>query len=215
MLSHEEAEAFYDRFGARQDSQGFYEDVALDELVAHAGLERASVVLELGCGTGRFAERLLTTVLPRDARYVGLDVSRTMVELASKRLERFGSRIEIRKTDGSVDFGLEAESFDAVVATYVMDLLPEHDVRGFLDESHRVLRTGGRLAVVGLTWGTGPLTALVSGIWSLVHRVSPATVGGCRPLNVSAHLDARWHVHYRAAVSGRGIPSEVLVAEKR
>ena len=34
MLSRDEAKAFYDRFGAKQDSQGFYEDRALEDLVS-------------------------------------------------------------------------------------------------------------------------------------------------------------------------------------
>jgi len=32
-LSHQQAKAFYDRFGAKQDSQAFYEDRAVQELV--------------------------------------------------------------------------------------------------------------------------------------------------------------------------------------
>ena len=36
MLSSDEARAFYDRFGARQDSQAFYEDPATRDLIVHA-----------------------------------------------------------------------------------------------------------------------------------------------------------------------------------
>jgi hypothetical protein len=54
MLSHEEARAFYDWFGARQDSQRFYEDPALCDLLGHADFGEARSVFEFGCGTGRF-----------------------------------------------------------------------------------------------------------------------------------------------------------------
>jgi hypothetical protein len=50
-LSHHEAKAFYDRFGARQDGQAFYEDGALQELVRHARFAHAREVVEFGCGT--------------------------------------------------------------------------------------------------------------------------------------------------------------------
>ena len=110
MLSHEEAEGFYDRFGAKQDGQGFYEDVALDELVAHADFGDCASVLELGCGTGRLAERLLSGMLSTRARYLGLDVSRTMVALATKRLARFADRVQLRKTDGSMRLPVESGS---------------------------------------------------------------------------------------------------------
>lgn len=56
--------AYYDRFGDKQDKQGFYEDIALAELVRYGRFEEATRVVEFGCGTGRFAERLLTDHLP-------------------------------------------------------------------------------------------------------------------------------------------------------
>lgn len=215
VLSHRQAETFYDRFGAKQDSQGFYEDVALDELVAHADFSNCSSVLELGCGTGRFAERLLDTVLPAEASYLGLDVSETMVEIAQRRLERFGERVQVRKTDGSMRFPLGSGTIDRVVSTYVADLLSEEDLRSFIAESHRVLRTGGRLCVAGLTHGNSRLAKIVSSLWSRIHRVWPAVVGGCRPLDFASRLDRRFHIVHRVIVSRRGIPSEVLVAERR
>jgi len=36
-LTSSEARAYYDKFGKKQDTQGFYEDPALDDLIAHAG----------------------------------------------------------------------------------------------------------------------------------------------------------------------------------
>jgi ubiquinone/menaquinone biosynthesis C-methylase UbiE len=56
MLSHEQAKAFYDRFGKKQDWQSFYEDAATAALLRNEELDKSSAVLELGCGTGRFAE---------------------------------------------------------------------------------------------------------------------------------------------------------------
>lgn len=41
VLSLSAAQAYYDRFGKTQDMQGFYEDPALDELIAHANLQDA------------------------------------------------------------------------------------------------------------------------------------------------------------------------------
>ena len=86
MLDRGQVRAFYDRFGARQDAQAFYEDAALTELVLHADFEAAGRVYELGCGTGRFARRLLERHLPDGATYLGVDLSATMVELARGRL---------------------------------------------------------------------------------------------------------------------------------
>ena len=71
-LNQEKLRQFYDHFGAKQDAQGFYEDAALDALVQLGGFEGAQSVFEIGCGTGKFADRLLTRYLPPTAKYVGI-----------------------------------------------------------------------------------------------------------------------------------------------
>ena len=44
------------------------------------------------------------------ARYVGFDLSDTMVDLSRRRLARFGRRAEVRLTDGSPRIDLEADA---------------------------------------------------------------------------------------------------------
>ena len=58
VLTHEQAQAFYNRMGAKQDWQAFYEAKATRDLIAHASFETAQAVFEFGCGTGAFAEML-------------------------------------------------------------------------------------------------------------------------------------------------------------
>lgn len=215
MLTREQARAFYDRFGARQDGQGFYEDPATRELVAHAGFERAGAVFELGCGTGRFAAELLAHYLPSAARYAGCDLSPTMIELARGRLRPFGDRAEVRLTDGSPPLDLSDASVDRFVSNYVLDLLPADDVRQLLREAHRVLTPDGRLCLVSLTHGVTVLSRLVSRLWTRVHAWRPDLVGGCRPLALRdfAAADA-WTLEHHRVVVAWGVPSEVLVARK-
>jgi ubiquinone/menaquinone biosynthesis C-methylase UbiE len=75
--------------------------------------------------------------------YRGTDLSETMVTLARERLHRFGNRVEIVLTDGSLISAVVPASVDVFVATYVLDLLPDEDIRGVLAEATRVLRPGG------------------------------------------------------------------------
>ena len=70
VLDHSAARAYYDRFGKKLDSQSFYEDPALDELIAHANFGEARSVFEFGCGTGKFAARILESHLPSPAGYL-------------------------------------------------------------------------------------------------------------------------------------------------
>ncbi|HKJ23663.1 MAG TPA: class I SAM-dependent methyltransferase [Myxococcota bacterium] len=214
-LSHEEARHFYDRFGARQDSQLWYEREAIARLCAHLDLDPAQSVVELGCGTGRFAAELLDGLLPPDARYLGLDVSATMVELARQRTARFGERVEIRQTDGAPRIDAPDGAFDRFVSTYVLDLLSEADVRAVLAEAHRVLAPGGRLGLASLTRGESLLSRGLTRAWEAVHRLNPLWVGGCRPLALAGFVaDGGWTVLHHECVEQVGIASEVLVARR-
>jgi ubiquinone/menaquinone biosynthesis C-methylase UbiE len=214
-LSHAEARRFYDRFGARQDAQAFYERPALERLVAHSELAEAQAVVEFGCGTGRLAAGLLGGALSPSCRYLGLDLSATMVELAQARVARFGARAEIRRTEGEPRIDAPDASFDRFLSTYVLDLLPEDEIRSLLAEAHRVLAPGGLLAVASLTRGERGLPRALSFVWEGVHRLRPALVGGCRPIALSPHLAGRgWRILHRSVVAPYAIPSEVVVAER-
>lgn len=214
VLSHDEARRFYDRFGVKQDSQGFYERQALAQLVEHLELERARAVVEFGCGTGHFAASLLRERLRPEATYLGLDVSATMVDLARGRLAPFGTRAQIRQTDGSPRVAAADASFDRFLSTYVLDLLSLEDIAALLAEAHRVLEPGGRLGLVGLTRGERGFARATSWIWERIHRLRPSLVGGCRPIDIRRLLPRKdWNVRHRGVVAPFTITSEIVIAE--
>jgi ubiquinone/menaquinone biosynthesis C-methylase UbiE len=215
VLTHAEARLFYDRFGAKQDSQAFYERPALEQLVAHLELKGARAVVEFGCGTGRFAADLLGERLHPDATYMGLDVSETMIGLAHERIAAFGPRADVRQTDGSPRINAPDGTFDRFLSTYVLDLLSHEDIDAVLREAHRVLRPGGLLGLVGLTRGARGIPKLVSAIWERIHRLRPPLVGGCRPIGIARLLATEeWSVSHRGVVTPYAIPSEVLVGAR-
>jgi len=216
VLTRSQARGYYDRFGRKQDTQAFYEDAAIDDLVAHACFEQAESVFEFGCGTGRLASRLLTEHLPPSASYFGIDLSQTMVDLAKKRLAPFAERARVVLTDGSLRLPLGDRSVDRVISTYVLDLLSETDIRQFMEEAHRVLDSGGRLCLISLTFGEAPLSRLISGLWSALFDWRALWVGGCRPIRLESFIAHRdWSIRYRNVVTQFGVSSEVLVANPR
>jgi len=216
VLTHEQAQAFYDWMGKKQDWQAFYEAKATHDLIAHASFETAQTVFEFGCGTGAFAERLLISSLSSQARYVAVDSSTTMIRLAQARLARFGSRVEVLQTDGSLQFARASGSCDRFVSTYVADLLSTSDIAALFGEAHRLLVPGGSLCLVSLTTGPTWFSRRVTTLWTGIHRLTPSLVGGCRPLELRAWLPAtKWHVDYHHVVTAFGIPSEILIASPR
>ncbi|MEJ2439832.1 MAG: class I SAM-dependent methyltransferase [Gammaproteobacteria bacterium] len=212
VLTPAQARKFYDRFGSKQDTQAFYEDVALDTLIAHADLAKANAVFEFGCGTGRFAVKLLSEYLPESASYLGMDVSTTMTELATQRLSQYNGRASVIQSDGKIAFPLADQSVDRVISTYVLDLLSEKDISQFIGEAHRVLRPGGKLCLVSLTRGCTMASRAITGIWSLLFRLSASMVGGCRPIQLVSFIDRhRWSIEYHDLLTQFGVPSEILI----
>ena len=216
VLTPAAAQDYYDRFGKKQDSQGFYEDPALAELVAHEGFQNSRHVFEFGCGTGKFAARLLEKHLSSSASYLGCDISPVMVDLAKQRLKAYGERAQVVLSGGAIRFPVPDRSVDQVVATYVLDLLSEADIGHFLSESHRVLMPGGRVCIASLTRGVGILSRMVSSLWSGVFKLNPTLVGGCRPLDLETFVnDQEWQIVHRKVVTPFAVPSEVLILEMK
>ena len=213
VLTPSEAQAYYDKFGKKQDSQGFYEDPALDDLIAHAGFKDARKVFEFGCGTGNFAGRLLAEQLPSSATYLGCDVSPIMVGLATQRLLDYAERATIVRSDGTIHFPLPDNSIDHVVSNYVLDLLSADDTRLVFTEAQRVLIPGGKLCLVSLTKGVSCFSRMVSFLWMTIFRVRASLVGGCRPICLLDYFDpAYWSVNHHHVLTQFGVPSEILIA---
>src|SRR5258708_39445041 len=119
VLTHRQAQAFYNRMGAKQDWQAFYEAKATHDLVTHASFETAQAVFEFGCGTGAFAERLLATRLEPSACYAAVDSSPTMIRLAQARRARFGSRVQVWQRSEERRVEAASGSYDRFVLTSV------------------------------------------------------------------------------------------------
>ena len=210
-----QARRVYDRIGRLQDVQALVERPAIDDLVAHADFEHAGAVFEFGYGTGAVARRLLEQRLPAGARYVGVDVSPHMQALATRRLVPFADRIDLRLSDGSLQFPFPDGSFDRVLACYVLDLLAPEDIDLFLAEAARLLAAGGLLCLTNLTPGNTRTSRVVTRLWQRVWTLRPELVGGCRPLQTGERLDPTlWALRHHAVVTRLGFSFENLVAAR-
>jgi SAM-dependent methyltransferase len=136
-------------------------------------------VLDLGCGIGRLA----IAMAPRCRSVLGLDVSAGMVAEARRRCASYPA-IRIESTPGTDLDALPAHGFDLILAVDSMpylvqvgpDALATH-VRG----AARVLRPGGRLAILNLSFGR-PLAQDVAELDALAARHGFAVeVAGERP----------------------------------
>lgn len=151
---HGDVAAFFDSWATRNIEQ--HGDAArlladrLRLLADGAELRPTDTLLEIGCGDGLHLEALAGRV----ARGVGVDLSPAMVEHAGRRFaesphgDRLEARVDLAESLGTV----ASASVDAAIISGVF----EHtlDQGAVLASAHRVLRPGGRLAVLTLNGGS-------------------------------------------------------------
>jgi SAM-dependent methyltransferase len=108
-------------------------------------------VLDVGCGSGRIGEFVLDAGA---ARYVGIDFSEPMIEMARARLDRFAPRVELILGD-FLEASLEGP-FDVVLALGLFDYLP--DPHRFSRRMYELCAPGGTLvgSFPAWSWIKGP-----------------------------------------------------------
>lgn len=106
--------------------------------------------LDVACGTGDLALTLSETGA---TRVTGIDFCRPMLELATHKAERFKREIPFVEGD-ALRLPFAAESFD--VATIAFGLRNLASVEGGLSELLRVLRPGGRVAILEFSHSVVP-----------------------------------------------------------
>jgi ubiquinone/menaquinone biosynthesis C-methylase UbiE len=214
--------AFYDGIVAERQAGPKLE--ALRQLDRQPG-ER---FLEVGVGTAWAFARLVTESGFADA--YGLDVATGMLEVARQTISELAARGAARLPEPvegpgapslSIPFLLADArhlpfldaTFDCLLNTYTFEVLATSDTPPVLEECLRVLKPGGRIAVVNLTDGEGPDAAMTED-WKRRYQIDPEYFGGARPLHLQSMLQAHGFTNVTRTYVGPDWPSEVLLARR-
>ena len=161
--------AMFDTIAPRYDLVNRLITLGLDgrwrrRTVAALGLPPGSLVLDLACGTGALAK----PAIRRGYHVVGADLSRAML------LHGAGTNgpVRVLQCDAS-SLAAATGAFDGVVCGYALRNFS--DLPGALAEAARVLRPGGRLAVLEVASPPGRLLGAAFRLW--FGRAVPA-IGG-------------------------------------
>lgn len=159
----------------------------LHDLGVSRAVERAlgagpTSVLDVGIGPGRGVALLSGN----GRRVVGVDVSRRMLRLADAHLSAERARASLTRAN-ALALPFRSGSFDAVVSTYLLDVLSDAEMAAALRELVRVLSPGGRLVL-----GTMALpNHLTHQVWMAAYRALPELVGHSRPADPHPYLRAQ------------------------
>lgn len=203
--SHAQARAAYDRL-----SRGYEWLAGSSEWpCTAAGLELlaacpAETVLEIGCGPGR-ALNVLRQAVGSSGSVHGVDLSAGMLRQAARRLGRL---VPLVQAD-ALRLPFPGGHFDAVFASFTLELLDTHEIPIALSEWRRVLRAPmGRVGVVSLAQGSGWPVRL----YELAHAAFPTLVD-CRPIQPCRALEeAGFTILSRHRRVMWGLPVEMVVA---
>ena len=183
------------------------ESKARDRCLELAAIQDGEDVLEVAVGTGLAFERILQA--NPSGRNEGIDLTEAMLIRAERKAAKSGSNNYRLRVGDAYDLDFPDDSFDVLINNYMFDLLPQQDFHTVLEEFKRVLRPGGRLAMVNMTKGE----RWFNGIWARIYRINPALLGGCRGVSILPQLDAcGFGQPKREYMSQLTFPSEVVCA---
>jgi demethylmenaquinone methyltransferase/2-methoxy-6-polyprenyl-1,4-benzoquinol methylase len=188
---HESNRRFYDRISAAYDLIADANEKASRQAgVTALNLRPGESVVEIGFGTGNEVLDLAALVGPT-GRVAGIDISPGMLAVANRKLEaaKPATPIDLRVGDARA-LPYPDDSFDAAYTSFTLELFPAEDIPTVLAEVRRVLRPGGRLAVVSMaTVPPGHHTSALERTYVWMHRHFPHLVD-CRPIETAALVRA-------------------------
>ena len=212
--SKEAARASYNRMSRWYDTiagstEKKYRDWGLEKLSAQPG----ETVLEIGFGTGHCLVALAKRVGPH-GRVIGLDISDGMLAIARQRLQKDGlsDRVDLHLGDATDLNFVEANSQDGVFMSFTLELFDNPEIPRVLQECHRILKPGGRLAVVSMTKTDPPSVPVRMYEWFHEHVPDYAD---CRPIFAKHAIEQNGFKIQDVSLSSMwGLPVEVVLGKK-
>ena len=114
-------------------------------VISSLNIKDGDKVLDIATGTGDMAFRACGTA---GCTVTGMDISRRMLDIAARKNKKFSGRFLITVGD-AIAMPFSNETFDHAMTAFGIRNMT--DLSAFLDEAFRVLKDGGKMAVLELS----------------------------------------------------------------
>jgi len=185
------------------------ETKARDRCLELAEIKDGQSILEVAVGTGMTFEKILQK--NPSGWNEGFDLTTEMLAEARIKADLSGNQNYNLSQGDAYSINFENDKFDLLINNFMFDLLPEIDFPIVLKEFKRVIKTGGKLAMVNMAHSQHWYNA----IWGLLYNINPAILGGCRGISLQNYLeDAGFKNIKREFISQFTFPSEIIICNK-
>jgi ubiquinone/menaquinone biosynthesis C-methylase UbiE len=167
----------------------------------------AEDVLEVATGTG--AQLVQLARRNSGGRTIGVEVSDGMLAKTRRRLAREGlDGVEVLQADAR-ELPFSEQSFDLLVNSYMLDLLPRDEIPRVLAGFQRLLRPGGRLVMSNMTLGE----RRAHRVWDALYSRGIVLTANCRGVLAAPVLAELGFVGIEREYSAQlGFPTEIVIA---
>jgi demethylmenaquinone methyltransferase/2-methoxy-6-polyprenyl-1,4-benzoquinol methylase len=212
-------------FQTKDETRAYYDKIArvydllaerTEQPMREKGLARLAArpgesILELGFGTGHCLVELARAV-GSQGKVHGRDISEAMLSLSRDLLENEGlaGRVELDRGDGA-QMPYTDDSLDGVFVSFTLELFDTPEIPKVLAEIKRVLKSGGRLAVVSLS--KEGKQGLVMKAFEWTHKHFPNLVD-CRPIYARRAIENAGFVVKATDIDHMWVPVEIVLAVK-
>jgi len=210
--SQQETKAWYDHLSPWYDLvSGPWEKAARQDALRMLAPQQGEILLEIGTGTGH-GLLYLAQAASKSGRVFGLDLSTGMLAKASERL---CANINISASlvaGDAVYLPFRQATFDAVFASFVIELFDEEEIPKLLQCCKEALRPNGRLCAVSLTKSGHSL--FLRRLYEWAQCRFPKLID-CRPIFLARALeDAGFEIQEISRRYTLDLPVEIVLAVK-
>ena len=194
---------FYDFWGWLTESK------AAQNVLKLANIKNGNAILDVACGTGEMLAKIVK--LNPDGKNIGVDLSPDMLSKAGKKLNKINKGNFELQEGNTLNLNFPENSFDILINSYMVDLLPIETFDKIATEFYRVLKPGGKIVMSTFSFGT----KRIHRFWYWIAKRFPKLLTGCRPVAFKNYLmKTGFEIEKYIEISQNTFPSQIIKARK-